>query len=117
MLPPTVAVIDLGTHVERRHLIGGDKDVSLLVTKVGPNPLPNRELIGPHVDVLTDQEGRVGRREAKPVHHRVRAPRPQPSAAAKPKSGGQPRAQRLPSGPRIPRQIRQFARQANRNRR
>ena len=117
VLPPTVAVIDLATGIERRHLTGADRDVSLLVTQVGPTPRPNRELIGPHVDVLTDQDGRVGRREAKPVHHRVRAPRPQPSAAAKPKSGGQPRAQRLPSGPRIPRQIRQFARQANRNRR
>ena len=117
VLPPTVAVIDLATGIERRHLTGADRDVSLLVTQVGPTPRPNRELIGPHVDVLTDQDGRVGRREARPVHHRVRAPRPQPPAAAKPKSGGQPRAQRLPSGPRIPRQIRQFARQANRNRR
>ena len=72
VLPPVISVRDIETGKERRILQGDDSDVKLLVTRWGPNPLPDREVKGPHVDVITDEAGNVGRSKSKRVHDAVR---------------------------------------------
>ena len=79
LLPPTLAVLDLETRTERRTLQGDEQDAKVFVTRRGPNPLPNLDLKGPHIDIITDEAGNVGQRSPKRVYdtsRRLEKPNP-----------------------------------------
>ena len=70
VVPETQVTVDLQSGREKRAIIGSDVEIPLYVSKWAESPSPQRALIGPHVDILTDERGEL--EESQP--RRDRAP-------------------------------------------
>ena len=115
VVPETQVTVDLESGREKRAIIGDDLEIPLYVSKWVERPSPQRALIGPHVDILTDERGELEESQPKRTAHHTRTRDLPP--AARLKSDGSPRVQARsgrPPGPRAPAEIRRFSKQARR---